>query len=70
MLEGERDSENDNLPAKKTLPPGQVNRSRCRMSHTSSILPRAKLRTPIWIKHEKVVATTWAVNMVRGGIFM
>jgi hypothetical protein len=27
-------------------------------------------RTMIWMKHEKVVATTCAMNMVRGGIFM
>jgi hypothetical protein len=36
--------------------------------HTSLIFPRAKFNTPTWMKHERVVATTWHMNIVRGGI--
>lgn len=61
---------NNDVPEKKTLPPGHVKCSRCVGVQTSGMLPRAAFRTMIWMKHEKVVATTWAMNMVRGGIFM
>ena len=58
------------LPEKKTRPPGHVKRSGCVVSQTPSMLLSAKFRTVIWMKHENVVATTWHMNIVRGGIFM
>jgi hypothetical protein len=58
------------LPEKKTRPPGHVKRSGCVFSQTPSMFLSAKLSTAIWMKQEKVVATTWHMNMVRGGIFM
>lgn len=58
------------VPAKKTRPPGQVKRSGWCGSQTSSMFSKARLSTTIWMKHEKVVATTCERNMVRGGIFI
>lgn len=55
---------------KKTLAPGQVKCCFCSFVQTPSMLLRAKFRTKTWTKQETVVATTWAVNIVRGGIFM
>lgn len=45
-------------PEKKTLPPGHVKCSRCVGVHTSGMLLSAEFKTMIWMKHEKVVATT------------
>ena len=36
--------------------------------HMPSMFLRAKFRTPTWMKQERVVAATWAENIVRGGI--
>ncbi len=46
------------VPEKNTFPPGQVKCSGCFGVQTSLMLFRPKFSMAIWIKHEKVVATT------------
>lgn len=58
------------LPEKNTFPPGHEKCSGWVVVQTSLMLPRAEFRTTIWMTQDKVVATTWLMNMVLGGIFM
>lgn len=54
---------------KKTRPAGQVKCWAWCGVQTSSMLVRAKFMTATWMKQERVVAATWAMNIVRGGIW-